>query len=148
VCLTDGSKSKYETGYAYSISGSIILYRIRNIASVHTAELMAIFSCLSHITQLPPRGRYLLLTDLLSFLHSLYEPFRPLVQRILLILRSLTAVDCEVTFIGGHINLPEHDAVNLAAKQATSLSRITDNSYPPIVLRNIISEIMILQENL
>ena len=52
------------------------------------------------------------------------------VQRILLVLHSLTVVEYEVTFIWilGHINLPEHGAVNLAAKQATSFSRITDNS--------------------
>ena len=135
VCLTDGSKSKHGTGYAYSISGSIAFHRIRNIASVYTAELMAIQSCLSHIAQLPPNSKYLLLTDSLSSLHSLQDssPLNPLVQRILLILHSLSSINCKITFmwIPGHINLPEHDAVDLAAKRATSLSRITDNSPLP-----------------
>jgi len=95
---------------------------------------MAIFSYLSHITQLPRKGQYLLLTDS-SSLHSLHELSRwnPLVQRILLILHSFTAVNCEVTLIWtpGHINLPKHDAADLAAKRATSLPRITDNSPLP-----------------
>jgi len=41
--------------------------------------------------------------------------------------------DCKITFIliPGSIHLPEHDAVDLKAKQATSLPRIRDNSPLP-----------------
>ena len=96
---------------------------------------MAIFSGLSHISQLPPNNKYLLLSDSLSSLHSLQNPSpsNSLVQRILLVLHSLNSINCEVSFIWipGHINLKEHDAVDLAAKHATSLPRITDNSPIP-----------------
>jgi len=71
LCLSDGSKSKYKSAYAYSIDGSLISHHICNMASVFTAELMAIFSCLSQLTQFPPHGRFLLLTDSLSSLQSL-----------------------------------------------------------------------------
>jgi len=108
---------------------------------------MVIFSCLSHITQLPPKGRYSFLTNSLSTLHSplstlhsLHEPSpsNPVVQR-LLILYSLTAVDCKITFIWipGHMNQPEHDTVDLAAKQDTLLLRITENSpFPAADFKN------------
>ena len=45
----------------------------------------------------------------------------PLVQRVHLTLHSLALMDAEVTFIlfPGHINLQEHDAVDLAAERAT-----------------------------
>jgi len=45
VC--DGSKVNSKTGYACSIQDSITAKRIRNSASVFTAELSAIHSCLS-----------------------------------------------------------------------------------------------------
>jgi len=40
--------------YAYSISGIITSHRMRNTASIFAAELMTIFSCLSHLTHCPP----------------------------------------------------------------------------------------------
>ena len=130
LCLSDGSKSNHKTAYAYSIAGSIVSHRIRNIASVFTAELMAIFSCLSHITQMPPNNKYILLTDSLSSLYSLLDlsSTNPLTQRIHVALSSIASIDSCITFIWipGHIGLPEHDAVDRAAKQATYFPRITD----------------------
>lgn len=110
-------------------------HRIRNKASVLTAELMAIFSCLSHLSQLPPNTKYLLLTDSLSSLHSLLDLYstNPLIQRIHLTLLSLTSTNSQITFlwIPGHIDLPEHDAVDEAAKLATKFPKITDPTCLP-----------------
>lgn len=136
LCLTDGSKTKSGTAYAYSIDGALTAYRIPNIASIFTAELMAIFACLSELTQLPPNSQFLLLTDSLSSLHSLTDPYssNPLVQRIQLTLLTLSSINSHVTFgwIPGHIDFPKHDAVDRAAKQATSLPHITDNTCLPV----------------
>jgi len=130
LCFSDGSKSKQKSVYAYSINGSLVSHHIRNKASVFTAELMAIFSCLSHLTLLPPHGRFLLLTDSFSSLHSLSNRLstNPRIQRIRLTLHSLHSIDSRITFIWipGHIGFPEHDAVDKAAKQATFLPKITD----------------------
>ena len=136
LCLSDGSKSKTETAYAYSINGNIISHRIHNIASIHTAELMAIFACISQISQLPPNNNFLLLTDSLTSLHSLTDPYstNPLVQRIHLTLLTLNSINSNITFvwIPGHIGLPEHDAVDRAAKQALLFSQLTDNTPAPV----------------
>ena len=50
----DGSKSLLKTGYAYSIQGNITAKRMRNSASIFTAELTAIYFCPSHLAQRPP----------------------------------------------------------------------------------------------
>ena len=62
LCLTDKSKSRNKTAYAYSVHKFLIPHRIRSVASIFIAELMAILVCLSHLTQLPPNGKFLLLT--------------------------------------------------------------------------------------
>ena len=127
----DGSRINNKTAYAHSRADSITSYRIHNAVSVITAELMAIFSCLFHLTQLPPYGKYLLLTDSLSSLHTLSDTSTiPLAQRVHLTLHSLISIDTQVTLIGipGHINLQEHDAVDSAAKQATESKKVTDGA--------------------
>jgi len=44
LCYTDGSKSGTRTGYAFSINGVITHHRLRNSASIISAELLAIYS--------------------------------------------------------------------------------------------------------
>ena len=116
--------------YAYLINRSLVSHRIRNNASVLTEELMAIFSCLFHLTILLLHGRFLLLTDSLSSLPSLSNRFstNTLIQRIHLTLHSLHSIDSQIIciWISGHIGFPEHDAVDKAAKPATSLPKMTD----------------------
>ena len=71
---------------------SSVSHHIRNIALVYFAELMVyLLACLPHLSQLPPNGKFLL-TDLLSSLHSLREPYNtnPFIQRIHLTLLPLT----------------------------------------------------------
>lgn len=90
---------------------------------MYSAELNAILSCVTHLNHLPPQN-YLLLSDSLSSLKST----NPLIQRIQLMILSLLASKSHITFtwISGHINFPQHDAVDAAARHATSLPKITD----------------------
>ena len=86
-------------------------HRIRNIASVSTAELMAIFSCLSQLSHLPPNSKYILLTDSLSSLHLIADPYstNPLIQRIHLTLTTLNLLNSDITLISvsyTHLTLP------------------------------------------
>ena len=134
-CFTDGSKNNLRIGYAYSIGDSIHSHRLRNSASIFTAELSAILSCLSHLANLPPQSKFLLLSDSLSSLQSILDPFslNPLTQLIHITLYTLSSIQTSVTFvwIPGHIDLPEHDAVDLAAKSASASPKITDPRPSP-----------------
>lgn len=135
VCYTDGSKSGSKTGYAYSIQGSIVSHRLRNSASIFTAELSAIYSCLTQLTQRPPNHRYLILSDSLSSLLSLQDTHssNPITQRIHILLHTLSSNNSTVLFIWipGHINHPDHDIVDRAAKDSTTHPKITDPSPTP-----------------
>ena len=144
LCLTDGSKYNQKTAYAYSINEQITARRIRNSASVYSAELLAILTCLSQIAQLEPQKNYLLLTDSLSSLQSLTNPFstNPVIQRIHLTLLTIKTINSNLTFIWipGHINYSPHDAVDEAAKEATTYPNITDHILtPPEDLKNYYS---------
>jgi len=147
LCLTDGSKVKKKTAYAYSINSQIKAYRIRNSASIYTAELNAILACVAQIAQLQPEQNYLLLTDSLSSLQALTDPFstNPLIQRIHLSLLTIDSLKSQITFlwIPGHIDFPPHEAVDAAAKQATSLPYLSDPVPSPATdLKTFYSEIV------
>ena len=133
-CYTDGSKAGQKAGYAFSIQGKVHSRRLRNSSSIFSAELNAILSCLSCLTLLPPSSNFLLLTDSLSSLHAISDPEspNPLVQLIQITLSSLTSIKSTVVFVWvpGHIDLPEHDAVDLAAKNTLSFPKITDPRSP------------------
>lgn len=135
LCLTDGSKYNQNTAYAYTINGQLTAHRIRNSASIYSAELIAILACLAHIAQLETHRNYILLTDSLSSLQSLTNPFstNPIVQRIYLTLLTIKSINSNVTFvwIPGHIGFRPHDAVDEAAKKATSSPKITDPTLTP-----------------
>ena len=130
LCLTDGSKYRRKTAYAYSINEKITAHRLRNSASVFSAELNAILACVSDIAQLQPQTNYILLTDSLSSLQALSDLFssNPIIQRIHLALFTIYSIKSHITFIWipSHINFSPHDAVDKAAKEATSFSKITD----------------------
>ena len=135
LCFTDGSKSGPRTGYAFSIQDTVSSFRMRNSASIFTAELTAILSCLSHLTCLPPPLKCLILTDSLSSLLAIqdHESTNPIVQRILILINSLTSSSSSISFlwIPSHINFEKHDVVDHAAKQSLLLPIITDPSPTP-----------------
>ena len=114
---------------------------MRNSASVFTAELSAIHSCLSQLTEHPPGLNYILLSDSLSSLLSLQDPCstNPITQRIHVTLQTLSTTQSAVTFvwIPDHIDLLRHDVVDLVAKNSTLFPKITDLSPSPAYdLRN------------
>jgi len=78
---------------------------------------------------------FLLLSDSLSSCPAMQDPHspNPIVQRILILLHSLpsSSSSCAFLWIPGHINLPDHDAVNFAAKQSLLFTKITDPPLSP-----------------
>jgi len=132
----DGSEANSKTGYAFSIQKLIVSNRLRNSASVFTAELNAILACLSHLTHRPPRHNHLLLTDSLSSLQSIKDPesTNPSTQRIHIILQTLSTVQSSVIFIWipGHIGHPQHARVDQAAKEATRFPKFSDSTPAPL----------------
>jgi len=116
MCLSNRSKSKHKSAYPCSIDGFIVSHSICNIEWVFTAELMALFSHLSHVSQLHSHGRYLLFPDSFSSLHTLSEFFttNQLIQRIPLILLPLDSINTQVTFfpMPDYIDPPKYDTVN------------------------------------
>lgn len=128
-CYTDGSRRKNRTGYAYSIGQSMYSFRMRNTASVFTAELMAIYSCLQSISCLAPNRKFLIITDALSSLQAIADTHstQPIVQRILLVMHALSISNIHITLLWtpSHIGLAGNDAVDVAAKAATKLPKIT-----------------------
>ena len=71
LCYTDGSKIKNRLGFAYKINNQTFSHRHRNLASIFTAQLPAIFNCLESIISLPPTTHprpYLIIS---SYLFSL-----------------------------------------------------------------------------
>jgi len=129
-------KRKKGTANSYSIDGVIVVHRVRSIASIFTAEVMAVLTYLSQLTQFPPNSKHLLLTDSLSALHLLTDPYKsnPLIQRILLTLSTLYSINSNITFIWvpSHIGFSKHDKADSAAKQATTFPTITDESLIPV----------------
>jgi len=109
--------------------------RLRNPASVFTAELNAILACLSHLTHRPPRHNYLLLTDSLSFLQSTRDPksTNPITQCIHIVLQTLSTIQSSVIFIWipGHIGHSQHDRGDQAAKEAIRFPKISDPTSTP-----------------
>jgi len=120
ICLTDGSKWRNRSEYAFSIDNKIVSHLIRNIAFVSTAELMAIFSCWFQLSHLPRNCKYILLTDSLPSLQLIADPYstNPLIQGIHLILTTLNSLNSDIIliWIPGHVDFPTHDAVDAAAK--------------------------------
>jgi len=78
---------------------------------------------------------FILLTDSLSSLEALLDPFSDslLIQRIDLKRSTLYSINSSITFIWipGHMNLPEHVAVDKASKEATKFTKIADSISPP-----------------
>ena len=73
--LSDGSKTSIRAIYAHSIDGEIVSQRIRNIASIFTAELMGIFTWLSHLC---PNHRQMANSFSLTLSLSTTLPYKPI----------------------------------------------------------------------
>lgn len=134
-CFTDGSKIKNHSALAYSINNELFSLRLSNLASIFTAELSAIFLCLQEITQRVASTNYVLVSDSLSSLQAITDPYssHPLVQRILLLHHSIASSNISIVFLWapGHVGLAKGDIVDKAAKRATKLPKINCTLRPP-----------------
>ena len=117
------------------MNGVITHHHLRNSACIFSAELIAIYFCLSYFSLLPPPHKFLLLSDSLFSLQAMRDPHspNPIVQRILILHYYLSSFSssCAFFWISGHINLPDHDAVDFAAEQSLLFGKITDPSLFP-----------------
>lgn len=134
-CYTDGSRMKKKTACSFSVAGITYSFRLFNSASIFTAELVAILSCIQSLAQKPPSSKFLILTDSLSSLKACENPFstHPLVQRILISLHTLDTCNISLTFIWvpAHIGIEGNETVDRAAKKATKFPKISLNIRPP-----------------
>jgi len=105
---------------------------MRNSASIFTAEVTALYTCLSHLTRFFPPLKFLILSDSLSSLLVIqdFHSTNPIVQWIHILIHSLTSSlsSISILWIPGHIDLEEHDAVHRAAKQSLLSPTIHDPS--------------------
>ena len=76
-CFTNDLKHKNRVGYAFSIRNQISLHHHRNTPSIHTAELQAIFHCLTTIFDHLFSHSYLIMSDSLSSLTAFSNPKTP-----------------------------------------------------------------------
>ena len=100
LCCTDGSKSGSRTGYAFSSNG-----RLRNSASIFSAELFAIYFCLSHLSLLLPPLWFRFLSQTLQAMQDPHST-NPSVQRLHVFLHSLSSSSSSFAFLW----IPEHNS--------------------------------------
>ncbi|XP_065210489.1 uncharacterized protein LOC135838685 [Planococcus citri] len=125
LCFTDGSKiSNLHTGYAFSINEKIFNFKIHEVSSIFTAELLAIYHCLLNIstTQLENKN-FLILSDSLSSLISIQNIFsdHPIVQNIHKILLDLQNSNhtIHLMYTPSHVGIEGNEIVDTYAKSAT-----------------------------
>jgi len=137
LCFTDGSKRGIRTSFAYSIDTQIEAARHCDSASIFTAELQAIFCCLVTIVDLQNQSikrLFLILSDSLSSLQAIQNIHsdHPLVQRVHLLLHTLTNTLEEITFIWipSHIGIEGNERIDQAAKQALTFQKAVKHLAP------------------
>ena len=101
----------------------------RNIENINN-KITAIHACLTQLTKRSPDHSYIFLSDSLSSLTSLQDPYtnnNTITQGMHVVLHTLSSIKTTVTFIWipGHVGYPLHDSVGRVAKNATHLSEIT-----------------------
>ena len=126
--FTDGARSHDgKVGAAVFIpSLSLKLaYRLSDNISVNTAELDAIFQAISLIIKYGIQ-RPVILTDSLNAINALSNPaiFCDSTVHVCLDLISNMTTPPVISYIPGHVGIPEHDAVDRLAKEATALPSI------------------------
>jgi len=101
LCYTDGSRIHNRVGIAYCVDSTIYSFRLRNSASVFTAELLAIFHCLETILSgsLPQSPSIVIITDSFSSVHAITDPYstHSVVTRIFTLLSTFQAISYKVT---------------------------------------------------
>jgi len=104
ICFTDGFKI-HNRGFAYSINDKIVDCGHRNTTCVFTAELQAIFQCLTSILSLPAShsNSSLIISDSLYALATISDSYSSLpirvVTRIFTLLTTFNSITLTVSFM-------------------------------------------------
>ena len=146
---TDGSKTSHGTGSAFHSSHGSGQMPLLQMATVFTAELVAILSCLDRIAQLSITNSAIF-TDSLSsvqLLHptcSCFSPYRDLILERAHELRS-AGRSITLVWIPSHVGIPGNEAADSAAKAAALLPpdpsiKVPARDMNAVAKRYIISE--------
>ena len=146
---TDGSKTSHGTGSAYHSSHGCGQTPLPQMATVFTAELVAILCCLERIAQLN-NANSTIFTDSLSSVQLLhptctaYSPYRDLILEKADGLRK-AGKNVAVVWIPAHVGIPGNEAADSAAKSAALLSpdpciKVPARDMRAVAKRYIISE--------
>ncbi|KAI5737978.1 hypothetical protein M8J77_001407 [Diaphorina citri] len=135
LCFTDGSKNNNFTGGAYSLNETIEQFQLNQIASIYTAELMAIDLCLNSILMYVQNNfcfkDFVICSDSKSSLQALKFNLNDsvLINKILLKIKEISSFGSQVSFlwIPSHVGIRENELVDRAARNAVN-ARLT-NQY-------------------
>lgn len=124
LCFTDGSKLENYTGGAYLLNGTIKQFQLNSIASIYTAELIAIQLCVSDIlTSLQDDycfRDFVICSDSKSSLQALKSNCNSsiLVEKILNQVKEISTLGSQVSFLWlpSHSGIKENDMVDKAAR--------------------------------
>src|SRR5215510_1493497 len=133
LCSTDGSKSASGVGCAFSIDNQIVKVKLQNVNSIYTAELLAIFKCINKIASTRHFPNYLILSDSLSALTALTDPYstNPIIQRILVIFNHLRATtEIKFIWIPSHVGITGNEVIHRAAYEAAN-----SQDQPPEIIQ-------------
>ena len=131
TCIyTDGSKTERGVGYAFKCQQHTHQCHILDIASIYSAELLAIRDAIDYAINTIRIGNITILTDSRSAIQAISSPFspNPIVQKIqdLIIDSSLTFCFC---WTPSHIGIPGNEQVDILAKESINL-QLTPLSLP------------------
>ena len=139
VFYTDGSSMDGRYGCAWydSVTGTSKSFKLSNIMSVYTTELIAILECLKYIEETRFAKEYLIISDSKSTIQQLQKiSFASSVNPVVIkILQQLHKLESNVRFmwVRGHAELKGNEHVDKLAKQGCnqlvkncSISTITD----------------------
>lgn len=126
ACIyTDGSKTNENVGCAYYVNNETYKWKLPPIASVYTAELMAISKALDYCGN-KQKNDYIICTDSLSSIDSLENVFSddPLVQEILAKRDALRKAGKKtiIVWTPGHIGINGNEKADKAAKEAATMT--------------------------
>ncbi|KAI5756257.1 hypothetical protein M8J77_023456 [Diaphorina citri] len=127
--FSDGSKSTSYTGFAFSCENEVRSYKMNNICSIFTAELLAIYQCIDYVWSLAINGNLLyseivICSDSKSSLMAIQNIFSSngIVQDIIYKVKELQDLHTQVEFlwVPSHCGIAENERVDLAAKNPTN----------------------------
>ncbi|KAI5727530.1 hypothetical protein M8J77_003369 [Diaphorina citri] len=141
-CFTDGSKSPQSTSCALSINGNVSSYSLNLHNSIFTAELLAIYLCLTKLNEEGTYPKILLVSDSLSALSAMGNILfsNPIISLIYNEWKTLKERGVDIAFLWcpSHCGIEGNEVVDTAANQMNHPTRINlsvpDDLKPLIAL--------------